>query len=228
MAQTLSQLVQRVVTRLSMVPGVAVQVYAEDRIAEMIWHKWIMVRSELWWDELMEWQTLTQDASGRPVENVVRELPPSPIGDEIVIHEYSDIQYAWHPARAKPLTMMPQRQNPIGAMRAGTTLYRVADKAKVIRFLPITEGLEMMVRYKVWHSYFQPDDVIPMDEQLLILGACYDYLEDDGTNPGQTEKFRNMFNDRLRQLKGDENEAEIPIAPQSFGHSGVNGWQVVP
>ena len=141
MARTLTDLVQRTVTRLSMVSGVAVQVYAEDRIAEMIQHKFETVRDMLWWDELMEWQVLTQDADGRPVENVVRQLPLTPVGDEIVINEYKDIQYAWHPQRVDPLKSMPKRANPSGFMRAGSTMYRVPDHAKVVRFLPIQAGL---------------------------------------------------------------------------------------
>ena len=59
------------------------------------------------------------------------------------------------------------------------------------------------------------------------LGATYDYLEDDGTNPGQTEKFRNFYNDRLRQLLSQENDEEIPIAPQVSSVSGTNSWQVI-
>lgn len=226
MAYTLSDLVQRSVTRLSMVSGVAVQVYAEDRLAEMIQHKFEVVRDMLWWDELMEWQTLTQGEDGRPTENVVRELPASPVGDEIVINEYKDIQYAWHPQRRDPLKSLPKRANPQAAMRQGTTLYRVPDSQKVIRFLPIQSGAEMMVRYKRWYGRFEPNDVVPMDDQLLILGACYDYLEDDGTNAGQTEKFRNYYNDRLSQLVSDENDEEIPLTPQPWLSS--TGWQVVP
>lgn len=226
MSYTLSELVQRSVTRLSMVPGVAVQVYAEDRLAEMIQHKFETVRDMAWWDDLMDWQELTQGADGRPTENVVRELPASPVGDEIVINQYKDIQFAWHPQRRDPLKTLPKRANPAGAMRSGTTLYRVPDQAKVIRFLPFTAGLTMMIRYRKWYGAFEPDDIVPMDDQLLVLGACYDYLEDDGTNPGQTEKFRNFYNDRLGQLLMQENDEEIPIAPQPYLNS--SRWQVVP
>lgn len=225
MAYTLSDLVQRSVTRLSMVSGVAVQVYAEDRLAEMIQHKFETVRDMLWWDDIMVWQELTQDTDGRPLENVVRELPVSPVGDEIVINEYKDIQYAWHPERRDPLKTLPKRANPRAAMRTGSTLYRVPDADSVIRFLPIEPGLQMMIRYKKWYGMFEPADTVPMDDQLLILGACYDYLEDDGTNPGQTEKFRNMYNDRLSQLVSRENDEEIPLTPQPWLSS--NGWQVV-
>lgn len=226
MAYTLSDLVQRTVTRLSMVTGVAVQVYAEDRIAEMIQHKFETVRDMLWWDDMMEWQTLTQGADGRPTENVVRELPASPVGDEIVINQYKDIQHAWAPNRRDPLKTMPKRNNPMGAMRQGSTLYRVPDVTSVIRFLPFTPGQQMMIRYRKWYGQFEPGDVVPMDDQLLILGAAYDYLEDDGTNPGQTEKFLNFYNDRLRQLLSQENDEEIPLTPQPYMNG--QGWQIVP
>lgn len=226
MAQTLSNLVQRTVTRLSMVGGVAVQVYAEDRIAEMIWHKFVMVRDELWWDDFMDYINLTQGADGRPVENVVRELPASPIGDEVVINMFTDIQYGWHPNYRDPLRYWPRRANPAGLQSLGSrTLYMLPDAAKVVRFMTPQPGLVMPLRVKRHYAYFQPNDVVPMDEQLLILGACYDYLEDDGTNAGQTEKFRNMFNDRLRQLKGNENEKEIPLHPVMAPPT--SGYQVI-
>ena len=225
MARTLTDLVQRTVTRLSMVSGVAVQVYAEDRIAEMIQHKFETVRDMLWWDEYMEWQVLTQDANGRPTENVVRQLPLSPIGDEIVINQFQDIQYAWHPQRADPLKDMPRRSNPSAFFRQGDTLYIAPDQQKVVRFVPATPNMQMMVRYRMWYDTFQPNDLVPMDDQLLILGAAYDYLEDDGTNAGQTEKFRNYYNQRLQQLLSQENDREITITPQPYLNS--NGWQTV-
>ena len=95
-----------------MVSGVAVQVYAEERIAEMIQHKFETVRDMLWWDDLMEWQTLTQGVDGRPTENVVRELPASPIGDEIVINQYKDIQYAWRPTSPAPVEVDAKTTEP--------------------------------------------------------------------------------------------------------------------
>ena len=83
----------------------------------------------------------------------------------------------------------------------------------------------MTLRVKRYYPFFDAQDVVPMDDQVLILGAAYDYLEDDGTNAGQTEKFRNLFNDRLRQLKSEENDREIPLAPQPYIDS--TGYQVI-
>lgn len=208
-----------------MVPGVAVQVYAEDRLAEMIWHKYLMVRDMLWWDDLMTYVTLTQDAAGRPTENVVRQPPAAPVGDEVVINKYTDIQYAWVVNRRDPLKQLPARANPGGVLKQGYTLYRMADAQKVVRFAPYQAGQQVLVRYKLYYPYFQPDDEVPVDEQLMILGAAYDYLEDDGTNPGQTEKFLNMFNERLDAVKRMHNDAEIPISPLPYTDS--SGYQEV-
>lgn len=221
----LSSLIQRTITRLSMVPGIAVQVYAEDRIAEMIQHKFDTVRDMLWWDDMMVWQTLTQDAAGRPTENIVREMPDVPAGNEIVINQYKDIQYAWRPGQTHPLKEMSRRTNPGQILRAGTTHYKLPDEAKVIRFAPFQAGMEVLVRYRKWYGTFAADDNVPMDDQLLILGAAYDYLEDDGTNPGQTEKFLNFYNDRLRQLLSQENDREIELSPNAYNE--VSGWQVL-
>lgn len=223
--RTMIELVQRTVTRLSMVSGIGVQVYAEDRIAEMIQHKFETVRDMLWWDDLMEWQVVTQDADGRPTENIVRSLPTSPVGDEIVINQFQDVQHAWHPDRQDPLKDLPRRSNPKAAFREGNSLYLIPDSQKVIRFAPYQPGMQMMIRYKRWYDTFEPDDVVPMDDQLMILGAAYDYLEDDGTNAGQTEKFLNYYNDRLRQLLSQENDREIPLTPQPYLDAG--GWQTV-
>lgn len=222
---TLVDLVQRTITRLSMVPGTSVQLYSEDRIAEMIQHKFVIVRSELWWDDMMTYATLTQGDDGRPLETVWREINPAMITDDVLINSYNDIQYAWSSRSPLPLKKLPTRSNPAGFMRRGTTMYRAPDAAKVIRFLPITPGQSMTVRYRQYYGTFMPADTVPMDDQLLILGAAYDYLEDDGTNPRQAEKFRNMFNDRLTQLRSEENDREIELTQR---HGMLNGdWQTV-
>jgi hypothetical protein len=40
---------------------------------------------------------------------------------------------------------------------------------------------------------------VPMDDQMLILGSCYDFLVDDGTNDVAAEKFKSMFDMRVAQ-----------------------------
>ena len=60
---TLSTLIDRVADRLSMVAGTGVQTYAEDRIAEMIQHKFDVLFDEIWWPQFLTWETLTLDGT---------------------------------------------------------------------------------------------------------------------------------------------------------------------
>jgi hypothetical protein len=222
MQQTLAQIVTRCTVRLSMVSGVGVQIYAEDRLADMVQSIFTQVRDMLWWDDLMTYVTLTQDANGRPVENVLSAMPVVPIGDEIVISKFSDIQYVWSQRRRDPLKDMPRRGNPSGALKQGNTLYKLADAQKVIRVAPFEPGSLITLRYKVPEPTFNADTVIPFDSEVLMLGAVYEYLEDDGTNPGQIEKYRNNYNARLQMLVSEENEKEIPLTPLPFADN--DGW----
>jgi hypothetical protein len=210
---TLIDLVQRTITRLSMVPGAGTQIYAEDRIAEMIWHKFIVLRSDLFWDDFMDYVQLTCGPVGFPQESVVRvpAIPPSPL--DIVINRFSDIQHVWNENDPEPLAQMPRRNNPLAYAKSGAKprLY-VPDVTHVVRFLPYGEGRLMTLRVKRYYPFFLATDEVPMDEQALILGTAYDYLEDDGSNPSQIEKFRAMFDARVLQLKREENQGPIPIS----------------
>ena len=46
-----------------MVAGTGVQVYAEDRIAEMIQHKFDVLFDEVFWPQFMSWEELTLDGT---------------------------------------------------------------------------------------------------------------------------------------------------------------------
>lgn len=210
----LVDLIQRTITRLSMVPGTGTQIYAEDRIAEMILHKFVVLRSELFWDDLMSYVTLTCGPAGFPQEMVVRvpSDPPNPL--EVVINRFSDIQHVWNDGSEQPIVQMPRRTNPqrLLASTSGKPSMYAPDALHVVRFLPPADGRLMVLRVKNYYPYFNATDEVPMDDQALILGACYDYLEDDGTNPSQIEKFRALFAARVEQLKREENQGPIPIS----------------
>ena len=206
-------LIQRTITRLSMVAGPAVQLYAEDRIAEMIYHKFLVVRDEQWWEDFMTEVLLTIGLDGRPVDNVVRTLPIVPIGDEIVINSHRDIEHVWAENRNRPLPRLPSRSNRWEISTTGSPRYWSGDPLKTLRVYPYGDGARLInVRYKVYFPMFAPEDEVPMDDQLLILGACYDYLEDDGSNPSQIEKFRTLFQQRLSRMRSNENAGDVSLS----------------
>lgn len=205
---TFEQLITRTITRLSMVPGYGVQTYAEDQIAEMIWHKFLVARDSLWWDDMMSFATLTLDADGVPTDNIVRTPPLTPVGDEIVINKYSDIQHAWYGSEPYPMKSMPRRRNP--TERLPYARLKAPHTDKVIKFYNCESGT-VTVRYRTYYEIFNAQDEVPFDEQLLILGAAWDYLEDDGSNPMQIEKFKNLYVERMELLASAENNEELSL-----------------
>lgn len=206
---TFEELISRTITRLSMVPGAGVQTYAESQIGEMIYHKFETARISAWWDDLMVYQELSTDADGVPTNTIVREYTdPNDPKDEILIHSYTDIQHAWETGQKHPLPTTPRRVNP------SATVYgkRVEPHAeKVVKFRNGGDGEKFMIRYRQWYPMFLAQDTVPFDEQLLILGACWDYLEDDGTNPAQTEKFKMLYTERMELLISAEGNEAIKL-----------------
>ncbi len=53
MSRLFSKLIADVVERVSLVPGTGTQVYAEDRIAQMLQDKFDAAFSEIWWPDYM-------------------------------------------------------------------------------------------------------------------------------------------------------------------------------
>jgi hypothetical protein len=82
---------------------------------------------------------------------------------------------------------------------------------------------------KVWITYrTKPDDFeedsdeIHLDTQLLLLGSCWDVLEDDGTNPGASDKFKALFQDALAQF--NRQQFNIPLNTVRASRSTLNRW----
>jgi len=84
---------------------------------------------------------------------------------------------------------------------------------KVFRIWPLTATGTIALRHRTKPDTFVGTDEIDFDDQALILGAVYDYLEDDGTNPNATQKFQGLFETRVTQLKNNFNSGPISLDP---------------
>ena len=83
--------------------------------------------------------------------------------------------------------------------------------SRVFRIWPLVSNSDLVVRVRTKPDAFVGSDTIDFDEQALILGATYDYLEDDGTNSNATQKFQNLFESRVNQLVDNLNSAPISL-----------------
>ena len=88
------------------------------------------------------------------------------------------------------------------------------DKTKVFRIIPLNSQGPVWLTYRTKPANFEnDDDVIDMDDQLIILGTCYDMLEDDSTNPGASDKFKAMFDARVKQYQRGQYNMPMQTSP---------------
>ena len=85
--------------------------------------------------------------------------------------------------------------------------------SRVFRIWPLASTGDITLRFRTKPATFTAEDEIVFDDQVLILGATYDYLEDDGTNPNATQKFEALFENRVNQLSDNLNSGPISLDP---------------
>ena len=123
-------------------------------------------------------------------------------GADIGLKRFEDIHSIFNENDNRPLPRFPDFVNPDNV--TGTKArYIEADgnEQKVFHMYPVLATGIIKIHYRSKPDPFVTGDTIKFDSQALILGSAYDYLEDDGTNPGATEKMSSMFESRVKQLK---------------------------
>jgi hypothetical protein len=207
---TLTQLVDRTAARLSMAAGQGVQLYAEDRIAEMIQHKFDVLFEEVFWPQFCTWAEYTLDGTLGIITTDLTTL----------IKDFEDIQVIFPENSNQALTKLSSiTSNPFEL--SGTTpihyeaLSPTDDNktSRVFQIWPKASTGKLVLRFRTKPDTFTANDDIDFDDQALILGAAFDYAEDDGTNPNATQKFQNMFDSRVAQLRRAFNSGPISLDP---------------
>lgn len=199
---TLSELISRTAQRLSMVSGTGVQIYAEDRIAEMIQHKFDIVFDEFWWPKYNKWATWTLDGATGVVTTNLTDI----------VKRIEDIRSIYVGDSDDKLTFLGSETNPTKYEGTSPQVYEASDDAmRVFKIWPATATGTLDVNYRTKPDSFTAEDTVDMDDQLMILGATWDYLEDDGTNPAATQKMQSLFEDRMSQLTSIHAKRPIPL-----------------
>lgn len=185
---TFGELITRTLTRLSALGGLDVQTYMQPKLAEMLQHKFDVLFDKRFWRDLTTNETMTLGNDGSPIGTVVNK-----------IKRFSDIQYVWIPGYTSPLPEAP-RSAPQSLVRQ-PSIAPVADPAKRFRVLPINTITSVEVAYRTKPAAFIETDVVPFDDQIMILGTCYDYLVGEAANMTDAQKFLTMYTDRLNTLE---------------------------
>ena len=210
---TFGDIVTKVLQRLALVEGLDAQIYAEPRIQLAIQHKFDLIFREYWIPEYTTYQEpfLLDGTTGFVVDDLSSK-----------IKDWRDIHSIFHENSHKPMPKAPMSVRDIDvnypSIRPAAT-----NPAKMFRVLPATTTGKVYITYRTKPDDFEEDgDEIFIDTQLLLLGSCWDVLEDDGTNPGASDKFKMLFQDALSQFNRAQHN--IPLDTIMSSRSTVNRW----
>jgi len=209
---TLREMIDKVLTRLRMETSTATQIYSEDAIQMGIQHKFDVLFDQFWMPQFMTYQE----------EYALDGVTGSIIGDlSAKVKRWEDLLMVHNKFSIYPLPVA------MNNLRHGDINMPVVqpnkDKTKVFRLLPLNSAGPVYLTYRTKPNNFEnDDDVIDMDEQLIILGTCYDMLEDDGTSPGAADKFKGMFDARVKQYQ--KSQFNMPMSTSPSQTLPLNRW----
>ena len=209
--KTLAQILVETERRLSQVPGTSVQLYAEDRLIDIIKFVFDQLFTSFEWPQYKFTRQDTLDGSTGVVTSDLSSI----------LKHFTHIKSLYVEDTNQIISLLPDNINPY--LITGTTpryYERVSTASKVFRIWPLASTGDIIIRGKTKPTEFINTTVIDFDHHALVLGTVADYLTDDGTNPESAQKFASLFNARVKeitkQLSGDVQIGNPNIIPTEW------------
>lgn len=213
---TLSNLVQQVIQNLSMYPGTATQIYAEDRIANMIIRLFTTLFEERFWTDNTQWYEYNLSGINGVVNENVSENITNFNDIECIRCDY-DTKNSLQKMHSN---IIPQTVT--GCVPKYYINTNIANK--IFAVVPFSATGKVYVRARTRPTEFLPDTIIPFDSVALVMGVCYEYCIDDDNNNNATMKFKELFEKRINQLNNLENSGIYDYNDEE-GHSSIYSWR---
>lgn len=207
--ETVGDAITEIAQNISLVNGQGMTPYSDDLMISLLQQANHFIRLEQIWDEMVLSYTRTLDGTtGRITLGVPSTEVSTPLSIFRVFHESS----------IKPLPRTSARTNPLiaTAMYGYGLLSPAQDPGPqklLLQFSPITLTGSVYFQAKAKFDFTDRDLVIPVDFWLHVWRACYQYAQNDGTNPGQIDSFKDNYNNTLKLVKDAQNSAPISADP---------------
>jgi len=213
--QTLQDISNAVAKKLSMEAGSNVQPYAEARIKSYIQDIFDIIFYKRYWQQYSQWHTATLDG----VTGVVTTNLTS------ILKRWTDLSIVVPDQEVKPLPIVTRFGNPY-TITGTFPKYLEAmptTSTKIFRVYPLASIGDVQFYCRTKPDNFSDNGVIEFDSMALIYGAAFLYAEDDATNLGAVDKFKGMFELRLKQL--EEAEDQHPFSLKRVDSSYPTEWE---
>lgn len=208
---TVAEAITKVALNLSLVTGTNMSPFSDDQLGQYLSNANDMIMAKGNWPELEA--TATKVLDGTTGKITVAFTAADGLTD------YKYIKQVYTQASQSPLPKIARRGNPLFELpQIGWKPLNIVDdpnKQYFFSVYPVTQTGSCAIVYNIKLDFSDPDTVIPVDDLLHIWCATWMYAEDDGTNPGQAEKYFNLFQDRWKDIHGLANSGDVSLTTAS-------------
>jgi len=217
-------IVKAVIVEISQVPGLATQVFSADRILKYVEDAFKLEIDEEWWPQYMHW------FGPVPLDGVTGMITQDLTGPLSSIDDYGDIRAAFPDGSNRRIAQLPPMLNPSTLGGTGR-LFMEADGSiphRPLRIWPKTAvgPIWIHARQEVAAYPITDTDTLLIDDLLLTYDAAWMYCVDDGTVPGQVNKYQGLAHKRRQQVIADMAQQPLMLDPRF--PDGTDQWWTVP
>lgn len=195
---TVAEAIVQVARNMSLVTGHGVQPYSEDQIIGMLEgaHQFIVDEGPEWPDLMTPYTRTLDGTTGLITEKIT---------DVYGALTSARVKRVYHSASNRPLPIISNYSNllvntfPYGYRLLGMREETATQGKYLIQFYPNTTEGQVVIQVMEDFDLSDPKEVIPIDWWLHVYHASWQYATDDGTNMGQVEKYKNLYNIRMKQ-----------------------------
>lgn len=186
---TYGDIVDDTIVMMGQVSGSSVQTYTEPLVKLAVNRIFTFLYNKMQWDHLWTWETKTLDGTTGKFTTVFT-----------TVKQWEDVTEMRIGGTERVIPKPVGNEHTIFTSGSTPEFYTVlpwddADaETKFIQIWPptATGSVDMLVGHRP-ENFELPDDKVPMDRSLMVDGAVWWLLEDDGMNPASVDKARTAF-----------------------------------
>lgn len=207
---TVDDAIREVAQNCSLVNGSGMAPYSDTMIVSLLQqaHEFIIAEQE-WTDAILKYNRVLDGSTGR----ITVGIPQTEVSSSRRVFR------VYHESSSKPIPRVSGYLNSIvNTGRFGWERIALAQDSGaqrlLIQFYPLTlTGSVQLWARAAYDLSADRNAAVPIDFWLHVWRASWMYAVGDGTNPAQIEMYKNNYNEGLKLLQANENNAPTQLDP---------------